>query len=265
MKIRNLIYYFSVLFVFILLVGCNSKEVDINGIKSKYENKLIEEHEINDRYTLISVMEEEIPSYILYDIKEKVEYIIPTDVNEVILDEIIDDSEIVFESTGKNIMNSYQEVPFKQRFIRKGKEFKSFREEIDYDIRCELMIDEGKEGALIDLIQTSEGIEAVFGPISGKEDMFYAAYIDIPPVKTYFKNEKFIIEFSDCLIDNNLLENKIELNHANTYIDDITIEYNDEEKKLSISLALKEGVEKYKIKKERTLNDEVPFLKLNFL
>ena len=220
----------------------------IGEIESRYkQEKILNARQFNSQYLLIESQRPTCASWFdLYDLVTGKVETLPTYPSNVSLLQIVSQNEFVFRADGTNSEDNYAGFPCIIRCIR-GQDgaFKTVSEVVYLNVKESATFGAKPDEILSGLSVQKNDIRATFTPEPGKEQIFYADFVMIPPTRTENAPDKhqLIFEFSHSRIVNKFLKDPTIPAEDSAYVNSITLEQDGEN--CRIYLTLKDNAKQY--------------------
>jgi hypothetical protein len=253
--------------------GPVSTKLTTDEIKSRYgpDQKILSMHEIGDGHVLV---ESQRPTFAnvfeLFNLATGNRDVMPTPTEFVTLECIENENHIVFLSSGKNSECIFGNFPYLIRCVRVKTKADSKDDFNFMPIFQDKYFNLGEEissgsksgcSQLSDVIITLDGIQALFKPLPGREDLFYAAATDIPETKIFTDKSRMVIQIADTQIGGKLKDKMVLPAGENQYLTSLKVTKDGRD--IELTVTLKEVAREYTAKIERLPNG-LPYFEVAF-
>lgn len=287
---KKIPFYFLIIVICFSFLGCSGKNTNslsnnkkaknivqkltIDDIKKKYiedGEKKIENISTYSHYALVEyTLDSTTKCFDWYNLETGDKDVLLTNSINTTLKNIENENSIIFITDGMSHINGHKYFP---KIIKCYRVEENTNSENDFDEIIDnlyLEIDEkveigNKSNEVISDIKVSlKGVEILFEPMKGYEDVFYAAYTTIPETATTYVKDKrqFIIEFKNTDLSPRI--NKSKITEQNYYISSIDIKVHGKNTNLIVNL--KDTAKYYTAFLGHTepQKDDFPYVDFNF-
>ncbi|EOD01710.1 hypothetical protein [Caldisalinibacter kiritimatiensis] len=265
----------SILISLLMITGClvknnkttNSNLIDgkniltIEEIKNEYENsesKIVNIFQFKRNDTDYILIESQISSlanrFELVNLKTGDRDILPSEDYFIESYKIINENYIVLVANGKHSESALRSAPFEIHCKRNTENVKSQYDfiaeykEINFPINKKVALGSKEHEIIAKVTDTLNGIQIMFEPQEGYESIFYAGFLDIPPMETNYDEEKnqIIISFKNTKLSSNLYEQNQKDFKNNYYFS--SVDFYEESGNSYVKISLKEPSKFFSIK-----------------